>query len=70
MRAPGNAAADTAGNEPWSAGEGGLELYEVGGSAWPIDGVARGVTEADGEGEDDSTTHIRWDLVATNLATV
>lgn len=40
--------------------------------AAPADGCAasKGVAGADGEGEADSTTHMRWDLVATSLATV
>lgn len=35
-----------------------------------MEGVESGVGGLDGEGEDDSTIHIRWDLVATNFATV
>ena len=34
------------------------------------EGASRGVAGALGEGEADSTTHIRWDRVATSLATV
>lgn len=33
-------------------------------------GASNGVAGVDGDGEADSTTHMRWDLVATNLATV
>jgi hypothetical protein len=33
-------------------------------------GPKSGVAGAEGEGEGDSTTHMRCDLVATNLATV
>ena len=33
-------------------------------------GASSGVAGADGDGEADSTTHIRWDFVATSLATV
>lgn len=32
-------------------------------------GASRGVAGADGDGEADSTTHMRWDCVATSLAT-
>jgi hypothetical protein len=39
-------------------------------TAWPNDGVDKGVAGLEGEGDDDSTTHIRCDLVATNFATV
>ena len=35
-----------------------------------IEGVASGVAGVDGLGEADSTTHIRWDLVATSFAIV
>lgn len=43
-----------------------------GGGAGPAGwlGWRRGVAGALGEGEADSTTHMRWDLVATSLATV
>jgi len=33
-------------------------------------GCRSGVAGALGDGDADSTTHIRWELVATNLATV
>lgn len=33
-------------------------------------GPMSGVAGAEGDGDDDSTTHMRWDLVATSLATV
>lgn len=39
-------------------------------TAWPTDGVASGDAATAGEGGAASTTHIRWDLVATSLATV
>jgi hypothetical protein len=48
---------------------------EVGGGAAAVVaagllGCSRGVAGALGDGEADSTTHMRWDLVATSLATV
>ncbi len=33
-------------------------------------GASRGVAGALGDGDADSTTHMRWELVATSLATV
>lgn len=36
----------------------------------PVNGVVRGVSGAVGDGDADSTTHIRCDLVATSFATV
>lgn len=35
-----------------------------------MEGVDNGVAGLEGDGEDDSTIHIRCDLVATNFATV
>lgn len=35
-----------------------------------MEGVASGVAGAEGDGEAASTTHIRWDRVATSFATV
>jgi hypothetical protein len=35
-----------------------------------MDGVASGVAGAEVDGEAASTTHIRWERVATSLATV
>lgn len=64
--APGKAAAETAGNSPASDGEAGVDELGECRVAWLMEGVVPG----DGEGEDDSTTHIRWDLVASNLAIV
>jgi len=61
MRAPGRAAAETAGNE----GDAGTDPIGCATAAWESDGVV-GV---DGDGEADSTTHIRCDLVATSFAT-
>lgn len=66
MRAPGKAAADT-GNALLREGDAGLELART---AWVMDGVASGVAGCEGDGEADSTTHIRWLRVATSLATV
>ena len=40
----------------------------AGGTA--VEGPSSGVAGAEGEGEADSTTHMRCDLVATSLATV
>jgi len=45
-----------------------LGLLTVGGDTWV--GVSSGVAGADGEGEADSTIHMRWECVATSLATV
>jgi len=63
--APGKAAAET-GKDPESDGEVGVDEFGECRLAKPMEGVAPG----DGEGEDDSTTHIRWDLVASILAIV
>lgn len=73
IRAPGSAAADTAGNVVARLGDAGvdtagedriaLDIEEL-----VIDGVGRGVAEGDGDAA--STTHILWDRVATSLATV
>lgn len=70
IRAPGKAAADTAGKVFESEGDAGVDEAGDEWKAWEIDGVANGVAGADGDGEADSTTHIRCDLVATSLATV
>jgi hypothetical protein len=70
IRAPGNAAAETAGKVPARDGDAGVELFGDERTAYWTDGVDRGVAGVDGEGEAASTTHIRWDLVATSLATV
>ena len=61
MRAPGSAEAETAvtGKTPASDGEAGCDPKAGANVAWVIDGVARGVAGADGEGDADSTTHIR-----------
>lgn len=64
--APGREAAETAGNAPDIDGEAGVEEIGECITAWVIDGVAPG----DGEGDDDSTTHIRCDLVARSFAIV
>jgi len=69
MRAPGRAAADT-GNALLKEGEAGFDPIGGARTAWLMDGVARGVAGVDGDGEADSTTHIRCALVATSLATV
>lgn len=63
IRAPGKAAAETAGKE----GDGGTDPP----SGWTIEALCKeGVAGADGEGDADSTTHIRCDRVATSFATV
>lgn len=64
MRAP--IIAD-AGTEADSWGEGGAT---EGKPCVKLDGPVRGVSGAVGDGDDDSTTHIRCDLVATSFATV
>jgi len=69
IRAPGRAEAET-GNAPLIEGDAGFDPGGGTRTAWVIEGVANGVAGADGEGEADSTTHIRWLLVATSLATV
>jgi hypothetical protein len=66
MRAPGRAAAET-GKALLSGGDVGFELAST---AWVMDGVAKGVAGWEGDGDADSTTHILWLRVATNLATV
>lgn len=74
MRAPGSAAAETAGNDVARFGDAGVDTAEDERIAFDIDelvvkdGVGRGVAEGDGDAA--STTHIRWDRVATSLATV
>lgn len=70
IRAPGREAADTAGNVPEREGEAGFEDIGEARTAWLMEGVERGVAGLDGEGEEDSTIHMRWDLVATSFATV
>jgi hypothetical protein len=70
IRAPGKAAAETAGNEVWMDGEAGVEFIGEERTAWVMDGVASGVAGAEVDGEAASTTHIRWERVATSLATV
>lgn len=67
---PGRAAADTAGKEVENDGDAGVELLEYDRFACVREGVASGVAGVEGEGEGDSTTHIRWDFVATSRATV
>ena len=57
--APGIEAAETAGNDPARDGEAGVDEFGEWRLAWLMDGVANGVVAGDGEGEDDSTTHIR-----------
>jgi hypothetical protein len=68
--APGNAAADTAGKAVWMDGEAGVEFAGEARTAWVMEGVASGVAGAEGDGEAASTTHIRWERVATSFATV
>lgn len=82
MRAPGRADADTAvGNTALIEGDVGIEPNPLVGGNEGRDGgdarmelvtagVASGVAGAEGEGDADSTTHIRCDLVATSFATV
>ena len=69
MRAPIIAEAGTAGD---SWGEAGAPLLGAAGGAVPgkLPGPVNGVAGPDGEGDADSTTHMRWDLVATSFATV
>lgn len=69
IRAPGRAAAET-GKALLIDGEVGFEPAGGARAAWLIEGVARGVAGFDGDGDADSTTHIRCDLVATSLAIV
>lgn len=59
-------------HEPASA-EAGTAVTGAGDGGAPADeecAESSGVAGADGEGDADSTTHIRCDLVATSLATV
>lgn len=70
IRAPGKAAADTAGNAPLSDGEEGTDVTGDERTTCPTDGVIKGVAGAEGDGEADSTTHIRCERVATSFATV
>lgn len=65
MRAPAMADAGTADAKTGDGGAangGGIGVKPCGGM--------RGVAGADGDGDADSTTHIRCDLVATSFATV
>jgi len=66
MRAPAKAEAGTA-----TAGTGDGGAWFDGGAplTW-VWGPISGVAGADGDGDADSTTHIRCDLVATSFATV
>ena len=59
IRAPGKAAAETAGKAVWRDGEAGVEFTGEERTAWLMDGVASGVAGADGDGEAASTTHMR-----------
>lgn len=70
--APGRAAAETAdtGKPPLILGDMGLEPGVGGLPAKVIEGVERGVAGFEGDGDADSTTHIRWERVATSRATV
>lgn len=67
--APGSAAAETAGKEPESDGEAGVELMGEERTACGTEGVESGVVADEVDGES-STTHIRCERVATSLATV
>ena len=71
IRAPIMADAGTAGA---FCGEGGATLALAGavggGPPGKLPGPVKGVAGPVGEGDADSTTHMRWDLVATSLATV
>jgi len=69
IRAPGNAAAETAGKEPESAGDEGTEDTGDARTACPVEGAASGVATREGDGEEASTTHILWLRVATSFAT-
>jgi hypothetical protein len=73
IRAPGKAAAETAGNEIERFGDAGLDTegderiaLDIG--EFEFEGFARGVTPGDGEAA--STIHILCERVATSLATV
>lgn len=73
IRAPGRAAAETAGNVVARFGDAGVDTAGEDRIALDIEGVVnegvgRGVAEGDGDAT--STTHIRWERVATSLATV
>ena len=71
IRAPGRAAADTAGKADDNAGDTGPDPGCGGDvTGCRIDGVARGVAGVDGDGEAASTTHILCERVARSLATV
>jgi len=61
MRAPGSAEAETAvwGKTPANDGEAGCDPKAGAKVACVVEGVARGVAGVDGEGDADSTTHIR-----------
>jgi hypothetical protein len=66
-RAPGRDAAGTVPNaDPGRRGDSGAEPRL---GARTV-GASSGVAGADGDGDADSTTHMRWDWVATSLATV
>lgn len=70
IRAPGKAAAETAGKALCTVGDAGTEVAGEERTAWVMEGVASGVAGAEVDGEAASTTHMRWERVATNLATV
>lgn len=67
--APGRAEAGTLCWTCCGRGEGGVEP-EPGIRTDPPVGARSGVAGAEGEGEADSTTHMRWAWVATSFATV
>ncbi len=81
-RAPGRPLGRTAVEKVWfGSGDGGAGALAAGGGMITVLGggllrpagwlaCSSGVAGALGEGEADSTTHMRWDFVATSLATV
>lgn len=59
-----------AGTEAAICGDGGAAGAPCVKLAGPVNGVVMGVSGAVGDGDDDSTTHMRCDRVATSFATV
>ena len=75
IRAPGKAAAEILGNAGLTGGEVPISaLPDCGGAVSTLGaeilGALAGVAGVDGEGDALSVTHMRWLVVATNLATV
>ena len=65
---PGREEVDTGDEGNWPAKRDDCEVDDVLGVTTV--GPSSGVAGAEGDGDADSTTHILWDCVATNLATV